>query len=229
METLDDMIQSFLSVSYGSGDGDGDGSGDGYGYGSGDGYGYCSGDGYGSGYGSGDGYGDGYGYGSGYGDGIKEYNGRKVYLIDGVQTLIDSVHSNYAKGSILQSDLTLTPCYIAKHGNYFAHGDTLHQAIADAEKKALKKEPLEKRIDRFKVKYSNPDEKIPARELWNWHHVLTGSCEAGRNAFARDHGIDIDNDSFTVKEFINLTCNSYGSDKIRQLADAYGIMAHPKE
>ena len=201
METLDDMIQSFLSVSYG------------YGYG----YGYGSGD--GSGYGSGDG--SGYGYGSG--SGIKEYNGRKVYLIDGVQTLIDGVHGNYAKGRIIQSDLTLTPCFIAKVGNYFAHGDTLHDAIADAEKKALENEPIEKRIERFMAKYSNPDEKIPARELWQWHHVLTSSCEAGRNAFARDHGIDIDSDSFTVREFINLTFNSYGSDKIRQLAEAYGI------
>jgi hypothetical protein len=144
-------------------------------------------------------------------------------MIDGVQTLIDSVHGNYAKGSIIQSDLTLTPCFIGKVGNYFAHGDTLHQAIADAEKKALENEPIEKRIERFRIKYGDPDEKIPARDLWTWHHVITGSCEAGRNAFAKDHGIDIDNDSFTVREFINLTCHSYGSDKIRQLAEAYYI------
>lgn len=44
--TLDDKIKAFLSVNYGSGDGEG------YGYGSG----YGSGDGYGDG--SGDGYGD---------------------------------------------------------------------------------------------------------------------------------------------------------------------------
>jgi hypothetical protein len=46
---------------------------------------------------------------------------------------------------------------------------------------------------------------------------------AGRNAFARDHGIDILSDSFTVREFINLTKYAYGRDAIRQLAEAYGI------
>ena len=41
--------------------------------------------------------------------------------------------------------------------------------------------------------------------------------------FARDHGIDIDNDSFTIREFIKLTCKSYGSEAISELADSYGI------
>ena len=58
------------------------------------------------------GSGDGYGYGSGYGD-WKEYDGRKVYYIDDLPTLIFSVHSNYAKGAIVGKDLVLKPCFIA--------------------------------------------------------------------------------------------------------------------
>ena len=58
-----------------------------------------SGSGDGSGSGSGSGSGD--GYGDGYGDGIKEINGQRVYMIDGVPTLIDRVRGDYAKGSIL--------------------------------------------------------------------------------------------------------------------------------
>ena len=190
---LDEQIKKFLAVSSG------------YGYG----YGY--------------GYGDGDGDGDGSGDGIPEFNGQKVYNIDGLATLIDSVHRNYAKGSILNSDFTLTPCWIARDGNFFAHGDTLADAVRDAAAKRLEKSPVEERIAKFRDEWPDPDVKIAALLLWEWHHILTGSCETGRNAFARDNGIDIQNDSFTVREFITLTKNAYGSDAIRKLAEAYGI------
>ena len=154
---------------------------------------------------------------------MKEFNGRKVYMIDGVPTLIDSLSGDYAKGAILQTDFTLTPCYIAKYGNSFAHGSTLREAARDAQAKELKHCPIEKRISKFRNEYPDPDSKIPARQLWLWHNTLTGSCEAGRNAFARDHDINIDSDLFSVREFILLTCNAYGAENIRRLAEAYSI------
>ena len=165
------------------------------------------------------GYGDGYGYGSG----IPEFNGKKVYQIDGVATIIDYVRDNVAKGFILQSDFTLTPCWIAKDGNFFAHGDNLHDAMVAVEQKRLEKSPIEERIAKFREEFPDKEEPIPARRLWEWHHILTGSCQAGRNAFARDHNIDLDKDGFSVGAFIHLTCNAYGGDVIRKLAEAYGI------
>ena len=61
-----------------------------------------SGSGYGSGYGDGSGYGYGYsyGYGSGSGYGVKEFNGRKVYDIDSVRTLIYAVKGDVARGAM---------------------------------------------------------------------------------------------------------------------------------
>ena len=50
-------------------------------------------------------------------------------MVDGVQTIIKSVHDNIARGFILQNDLTLKPCYIVKEQNKFAHGSTLHEAF----------------------------------------------------------------------------------------------------
>ena len=181
--------------------------------------------GYGYGYGSGSGSGSGYGYGDGSGDGsgISEFNGQKVYQVDGVATLIDSVHGNYANGHILNGDFTLTPCFIARVEDSFAHGETLRKAIEDATNKAMEQMPIEKRIEKFRAQWPDADKKIPARDLYDWHHILTGSCAMGRNQFARDHGIDIEKDSFTVKEFIQLTKDSYGSDAIRKLAESYGI------
>lgn len=235
MEALEDKIKRFLQVGYGSGagsgygfgsgDGDGFGSGSGSGSGFGSGYGFGSGSGYGDGFGSGygdgsgDGSGSGYGDGDGYGsgDGIKSLDGERIYCIDGILTIIRSVHGQFAIGAILQSDLTLTPTHIAKVGNFFAHGDTLRVARDAAQAKALQNEPIEQRIERFKNEYPDFDKKIPAMELFRWHHILTGSCQQGRLAFAKDKGISLESDEFTVNEFIRMTCNAYGGEIINLL------------
>ncbi|MDD7440051.1 hypothetical protein [Prevotellamassilia timonensis] len=230
MENLETRIQAFLSSGdgsgYSSGYGYGDGSGSGYGDGSGSGYGY--GDGYGSGYGDGSGdgygYGDGDGYGSGYGDGsgIKELNDDKVYLVDGIQTIIKSVHGNIAQGFILNSDLTLQPCYIVKEQNKFAHGDTLHDAFTSLQEKIYDDSTEEERIKAFITKFPNYDTPYSNRDLFAYHHVLTGSCRMGRESFCKDKGINLDG-STTVREFVSLTKDSYGSETIRMLPQAYGV------
>ena len=224
METLDKKIEVFLSISdgsgYGSGYGSGSGSGDGSGSGSGDGYG--SGDGDGSGYGSSDGDGSGYGsgYGSGDGSGLIFYNNLKVYYIDSMPTLIDSIVSNYAKGYTVQRDLTLKECYIAKVGNYFAHGSTLKKALDDATKKYNNNLPIKERISLF-ISHFEKDKVYEAKEFFEWHNILTGSCEFGRRDFCKSHNINIDEDWITSDDFIRLTINSYGSDIIKQLKQQY--------
>ena len=220
---MEEIIKRFLQVGSGDGYGDGYGYGSGYGYGYGSGYGSGSGSGSGSGDGSGDGdgYGDGSGDGSGSGDGdgsgVESINGEKVYLIDGTPTLIDSVHENYARGRILNSDLTTTDCYIAKTGDYFAHGETLRQALKGAAEKYENNLPVQERIHRFNSRYPDRDKKIPAIELFDWHHKLTGSCLMGRQQWCRSHGIDYENEVYTVNEFISLTKEAYGGEVIRQL------------
>ena len=220
METLEDKIKTFLS----SGSGFGSGSGDGSGFGSGDGYGDGSGSGYGdgSGFGSGDGYGDGDGDGYGDGDGVKEINGDTVYIVDNVTTIIKSVRANIAQGFILQRDLTLKPCYIVKEQGVFAHGDTLHDAFTALQEKLYDDSTEEERIEAFRNKFPEYDTPYPNRDLFAYHHVLTGSCRMGRESFCKDKGIDL-NGNTTVREFIELTKDSYGSDTIRKLPEAYGI------
>ena len=222
METLETRIKAFLNVSsgYGSGSGYGSSSGDGYGYGYGSGYGYGDGYGYGYGYGSGDGDGDGYGYGYGYG--IKGLNGDKVYVIDDVPTIIKSVRDNIAQGFILNNDLTLHPCYIVKEQNKFAHGDTLHDAFISLQAKLYDGSTEEERIEAFRKKFPDYDTLYPNRALFAYHHVLTGSCRMGRESFCKDKGISL-SDATTVRQFVLLTKDSYGSATIRKLPQAYGI------
>uniref|UniRef100_UPI00359C7C42 hypothetical protein n=1 Tax=Bacteroides caccae TaxID=47678 RepID=UPI00359C7C42 len=207
-KVMEDRIKQFLSI--GSGYGYGSGYGFGSGFGSGSGYGY----GYGSG--SGDGSGDGSGYGSG--DGIKSINGNSIYVVDNIPTIITNVKGNIAKGFILQSDLSLTPCFIAKENNQFSHGNTLHEAFESLREKLYDDSTEEERILKFKEHFSDFSKKYSAKDLFIWHHVLTGSCKAGREAFCKDKGIDVDNDRFTVYEFIELTKNSYGGEIIRKLS-----------
>ena len=203
-------VKAFLSDGDGSGYGDGHGSG----HGSGDGSGY--GDGYGDGYGSG--YGD--GYGDGYG--LKSFNGREAYLVDGIETLIDHVHGDFAKGAILNSDLTLTLCYIARQEGKYAHGKTLREARAAVLEKIFDDIPEEERIAAF-VEAHKPGVVYSDADFFDWHHKLTGSCEMGRMAFAKARGLDDLTGSRTVREFIALCENDYGGEIIKQLKPYYEV------
>ena len=216
MESLTERIEAFISYGYGDGYGFGSGFGCGSGYGYGDGYGFGSGFGCGSGYG----YGDGYGFGSGYGDGgIKSYNCKSVCLVDGIQTIITAVKGNLAKGYIVNRDLTLTSCYIAENGNKFAHGKTLKEAVSALQDKILEDMSEEERVSAF-MECHNYDGIYPVSDLYDWHHRLTGSCEMGRQQFAKDHGIDLDG-KMSVKTFIELTKSAYGGEIIKQLEKEY--------
>ena len=230
--TLDDKVKAFLSVNSGCGYGygDGAGSGSGYGYGdgagsgsgSGDGDGYCygsgSGCGSGSGYGYGDGSGSGRGSGYGCGDGIKRFNREPVYRIDGVNTLIRSVRGNTAHGAILNGDLTLTPCYIVKQDNVFAHGETLREAMEALRDKLFEDMPEDERIDTF-LRETDREKAYPTQYFYDWHHRLTGSCDMGRKQFARDHGVDLERGMMTLTEFLELTKDAYGGEVIRRVIE----------
>ena len=209
MEALKTAADRFADVVIGCCSGSGYGSG----YGSGD------GDGYGEVYGSGSGYGSGDGYGEGYG--IKSFCGQKVYQIDYVPTLIDHVHGSAAKGRILRDDLTTEDCYIVKQGILFAHGETLRKAMDALRDKLFEDMPEEERIAEF-VKSHDWGKQYPSADYYEWHHMLTGSCDMGRSEFAKRHGYKLtDDELLTVEEFIRLTENSYGGSVIRKLREAY--------
>ena len=242
---MEDIVR-FLSVNYGfrsgirSGAGSGLGSGSGFASGSGSGFGDSPGDGYGDGsgscyscgYGNGnrEGYGiySGSGYGGGYGNGlgdgcgseayIKSFQGFPVYIIDGVSTIIFSVKGDFARGAVLQSDLIPVPCWIAKRGGFFAHGETTRSAFAAAEAKYRQHLPIEDRIKAFVAAHPDPDAAYG--DLFEWHNTLTGSCELGRREWCKRNGLRPD-DSLTLKDFFRMTKNEYGGEVIRWVEKMY--------
>ena len=227
MEVLtDEKIRAFLAldIGYGNGNGygygNGNGNGYGYGYGNGNGNGYGNGDGDGYGYGNGNGYG--YGYGNGNGYGIKEINGHTIFSVDDVYTIFTSIRGNVAKGFILEKNTKLVPCYIVKENNKFAHGSTLRDAFTSLQEKLYDDSTEEERIEAFKTKFPKYDTKYDNRDLFAYHHVLTGSCRMGRESFVNNKGLSLD-DKTTVREFVELTKNAYGDKIIRKLPKAYGV------
>lgn len=249
MEMLDEKIKKFLDVDVGNGDGDGSGSGNFYGKGSGCGlYGNDDGDGDGSGFGMGYGsdYGRGYGSncstfgtyddgndcgsgsvyctgsGKGYGYGIKEINGKEIYMVDDIPTIFKSIRNNIAKGFIVKNDLQFEPCYIVKENNQFAHGDTLKDAFMSLQEKLYDYSTEEERIEAFKKQFPEYDVKYNNRDLFAYHHVLTGSCRMGREAFMSNKGLSLDGKT-SVREFVKLTQDAYGGDIIKKLPEAYEI------
>ena len=222
------------------GDGYGSSTGSGYGFGTGNGFNYNSGRGYGSGHchgsglphgsgygtgndsGSGDCHGSGYGYNYCYDEGfygIGSYNGQKAYIIDGVPTLITNIHKAIAKGYILESDLSLTPCYIVKGNGYFAHGKTVKEAVKALQAKIFENMNPEEVIASFIDKFEK-GKKYPGTEFFEWHHYLTGSCLMGRESFVKRHELNLE-DEITVDEFIALCENNYGSEIIKQLKEQW--------
>ena len=195
---MEAVVSEFLTGRYGDGR-----YGDGRGSGSGSGYGYR--------------YGRGSSSGSGSGDGIQAVSKCPVYQIDGVPTILNHIHGNIAEGFILQSDLTFTPCYVVKENGVFAHGATMREAFDALQEKLYDGRTEEERLTAFKEHFPDFGKKYPAKELFAWHHVLTGSCKAGRMAFCFDKGIDLEKDTYSVVEFIRLTKDAYGGEMIRKL------------
>lgn len=235
MEMLEDKIRAFSAIS--TGDGAGYGAGYGFGVGGyGDGYGILNYDKNGTdgvvwdvagpdtNIGCGCGFGSSYGYGYGSGDdlGVKEINGNIVCIIDDIPTIITSVRNNIAKGFIVKNDLQFEPCYIVKENNQFAHGFTLKDAFMSLQEKLYDDSTEEERIEAFMKQFPEYDVKYDNMDLFVYHHVLTGSCRMGREAFMSNKGLSLDGKT-SVREFVKLTQDAYGGDIIKKLPEAYGI------
>ena len=145
------------------------------------------------------------------------FNKQKVYIIDNIQTLIQSISNDIAKGFIINNDLSLSPCFITRNDYCFAHGKTLKESLKSLEEKTILNLPIEKRIENFKNQFKNFSKKYKAQLLYDWHYKLTGSCKMGRDNFIKERNINLKTDKLTINEFIKLTENQYNGEIIKQL------------
>ena len=186
----------------------------------GSGYGGENGSGAGCSCGADDGYGRGYGNGDIASGDLLEINGNPVELIDGIPTVIYSTHGAVSRGAILGDDMTLPDCYIARSDDLTAHGETLRKAVDALTDKAVGGLPESERIAQFVLQFPEYRKPYPNRDLYQWHHRLTGSCAMGRDKFVAESGIDLEGET-TVEEFVRLTQGYFGGAIIKKITGCY--------
>lgn len=152
---------------------------------------------------------------------ITRFNGEPVYYIDGMPTVIRSVHGDLAHGYTVGEDLATTECYVARGHGYFAHGHTAREAAEGLERKIVSAMDTGAKVEEF-VKRFSKDGKYPVRDFYEWHGLLTGSCTFGRDSFAKEHGISMD-DEMGTREFLGLTKDAFGGEVIRAVIERMGL------
>ena len=81
--------------------------------------------------------------------------------------------------------------------------------------------PVEERVDAFMKRFEeDAGAAYPVSEFYYWHGHLTGSCAMGRDAFAKNNGINKQG-SMCVREFLTLTQGAYGGEIIRMVEERF--------
>ena len=141
----------------------------------------------------------------------------EIYYIDSIPTILYSVKGDFAKGAIVSDDLSLTPCFVMKKDDIYAHGETLHEVHKIVQDKFDKKISVKERINKFKEHFPDFSVKVLAKELFEWHYYLTGSCKLGKLSVVANKNIDLNHDLVSVNEFIEMSRNKFGWDIISML------------
>jgi len=151
---------------------------------------------------------------------ILTYNGEPVYVVDGIPCVFQSIHDTLAKVAVIsKTDFTSQTAFIAQFNGFFAHGETVRDALLSAKEKYYRNIDFEAKKAELKALFSrSADKKLSVRTLYEWHGMLTGSCCFGRDEFIRTHTFKYD-DRLTLKEFVNLTAAHFGGEKIKELLE----------
>ena len=151
---------------------------------------------------------------------ILTYNGEPVYVVDGIPCVFQSIHDTLAKVAVIsKTDFTSQTAFIAQFNGFFAHGETVRDALLSAKEKYYRNIDFEAKKAELKALFSrSADKKLSVRTLYEWHGMLTGACCFGRDEFIRTHTFKYD-DRLTLKEFVNLTAAHFGGEKIKELLE----------
>lgn len=74
----------------------------------------------------------------------------------------------------------------------------------------------QERINRF-IETHNLTDKYPARDLYNWHTILTESCTQGKDNFVKKYGVDLDEYEATLSEFFEATQYEHGKEILEMI------------
>lgn len=140
---------------------------------------------------------------------VKTKNGLKIPLYKDTKQLRETIEQNdLYKGEVVNLDLYNRSVYKESQALTEPHHNS--QRLWDDL-------DIEEKIEMFNKKF-NRVEKYSGEEFYKWHHILTGSCTAGRDNFVRQNNLDLKK-LYTVDEFIKITKDSYGGNIIKKLCE----------
>ena len=119
--------------------------------------------------------------------------------------------------------------YDTEFRRHYVYGKTqseVKKKLKDREQVNSSSKPSQITVEEWVREYLEKfkkNEKYPGTEFFEWHHYLTGSCLMGRNAFVRNHGLDL-KAMYTVDEFIALCEDDYGGKIIKELKEKWEMM-----
>ena len=143
------------------------------------------------------------------------YLGKRIAIrhIDGITMIINSskqkdeftiYKAQYFKGGKLEN---LPKCIIAQRGEYFAHGETIKEAINDVNFKFLQ--------NNLDVNELVQEVKNRQTVTVNDYRLLTGACAFGVKNFMEENHIT--SNELPLNEVLHLTKNSYGGGRMQEL------------
>jgi len=144
-----------------------------------------------------------------------KYRGKNISIrvIDGYTMIITNSKSKddfiihkakYFKGGNLKD---FPSCFIAERDGYFAHGETLEQAISDCNFKSLQgSADVEDIINDIRKKQTVNIEE---------YRLITGACSFGVAQFMKDKNITAT--EMPLSKVIEITNGYYGGSKIKEL------------
>ena len=97
-------------------------------------------------------------------------------------------------------------CYIARSGDYTAHGDSVATAVRDVEFKRLN--------DTFDESELVEQIRSKGTVTFNEYRLLTGACESGLRHGLASLGLPEDTQELPLDRVIELSAGQYGGDRI---------------
>ena len=139
--------------------------------------------------------------------GILEYNGHKVYYIDGYLLYITHIRKPGAIGIIIKNDLTTQDCYLGKINNNIVVVSNLHDGIEELRKKIIKNiDNIDDIVEAFVLAHPNYEKEYDWEEMLTWHSLDKTSCLDGRKRFSKFANKGV-NSKATPKELVEIMKN----------------------
>jgi hypothetical protein len=142
-------------------------------------------------------------------DEYQNYRGQSIRLknVDGYTMLILSEHAGiYRAAYFAGGDLSgLKRCYVAKIGDYYAHGDTAENAVRDATYKHKRNLDQSQLVAVIKARGTVGFDDF---------RLITGACESGLRHGMREAGLDPDAVELPLETVLGAVFGSFG-DKFK--------------